>query len=525
MIAALFKVPAKYKGPTIAAIFSTLRYGYDMLTGEKLLDDLGFEAVFNLVRLSLDVSLLNGFAGVRIRPDLGAIYTAILSVPALTGAVAAGVVPTSQDVIDACVNNRIGYDANTDTNQVLSTLDSYTDQVHLRAIRELASASAINSISSVIRGGDGTLFLLSRAKGAYSSGLLGSGQKLLQKTLSVAEADLKLMVGVGAKALSSELLVPTLLSGAIGLLDQLNATQFVANIVQIGSTGTSEIHTINSPHATISTMPTLVPALGPMLASPADLVQHPVLQSSAAVASTDGSIYLADLTQLASLVKKADTAGITTLYPQLLIDGQALFSNDLVLLDKQATAVLPQIGAEVVRKVSAFDSQLNLALNSSVYASEQLDLWGFSPSDGDPTAVIRQINLTIATVKAAVNDAAGIRAAIAVLSVPVALDIAETSVPTNVSAGSMQTFTFTVTNVGSQLSSDGTITFSNADGSIILATPAAMVLPALRTGASAVITWQAQVVAPPDARFGSAYQVDAVAGDLTTSLSDSVQVG
>lgn len=88
----------------------------------------------------------------------------------MTGAVAAGVVPTSQDVIDACVNNRIGYDANTDTNQVLSTLDSYTDQVHLRAIRELASASAINSISSVIRGGDGTLFLLSRAKGATAAG-------------------------------------------------------------------------------------------------------------------------------------------------------------------------------------------------------------------------------------------------------------------------------------------------------------------------------------------------------------------
>ncbi len=108
---------------------------------------------------------------------------------------------------------------------------------------------------------------------------------------------------------------------------------------------------------------------------------------------------------------------------------------------------------------------------------------------------------------------------------PVTLEIAETGVPTNVSSGTTQTFTFTVTNIGSQASSEGTITFSNSDGSIILASPAAQDLPALAPGASATLSWQAQVITSPDPTGGSVYQLDAVAGTVTASLSDSIEVG
>ncbi len=517
--ASFLGVSSSLKGPTIGAIFTSLRYGYDILTGEKLVDDLGFEAVFNLIRLAFDTALLTGLTGVTVRSDVGAAYTSVLVVPALTGAIATGVTPTMQDQINDCVNNQASYAPADDTNVDLAALKGYDAAAHKRALKALSIESALNSVSSIIRGGDGAAYLFNKAGGIYSSGLLGSGQRLLQNTMASAEANLKAVLGIGAKALSSEILIPTLAAGAVGLLDQLSTTQSVAGIVGLAGAGGTAVLT--------APIPVDPPSPAPVQAQNASVEAESTTTAAtvSASATSDSAAYLADLTQLSSLVKTGNTAGITTLYPQWVADQQSLFGNDLVVLDQQATALESQLSQQVALKIGAFDEQLNYALGSVVYASDQLDAWGFNPATGNAAQVITQFNLTIAAVKAAVSQAAFVRQAIAGRSVPATLSIAETSVPSNPTAGSTQTFTFTVTNIGLEATSTGTLSFTNDDGGLTVQGDAQQPLPALVPGASATISFSVAVSTPSNGDTSPSFQIVAQAGSQSAELDDNVTLG
>jgi CARDB len=95
-------------------------------------------------------------------------------------------------------------------------------------------------------------------------------------------------------------------------------------------------------------------------------------------------------------------------------------------------------------------------------------------------------------VSAAEKQAVLVQNLIAGLAVPATLEIQETTVPTEMTIGTTQSFVFKVVNIGSQASAAGTISFTNDDGSLVAQGPTTQDLPALDPGASTTITWQVQ---------------------------------
>jgi hypothetical protein len=530
---------SSYKAALITTFFTGIRFGYDLLTNTKLLDDGVFEALFNPLRIGLDEILLSSLAGASVRADIPLGIRAILAAPEIAGAIGAHLdsATSLQAVIDSCVNNRLVYDTGTDTDDVLDSVEFFDDQAHQAHLLTLSLVQDFSNLSSVLRGIDGVGFLLSKGSTALDPStatgvaqyFIKSAASATSKFLDNAEVNLsiysRIPVNSALKSYAAVGITPALASGCVGFLYQLYWGSLIANLALTGSTGTDATSSVNMPDAA----PPFTAAPAPVLApSPVAASQESSsLRTTAAASITapaDASAFLSDLTQLSALVKAKNITAIGALLPQYTADEQTLFSGDLIALDDHAQAALPQLSIAANHTATTFDSDLSLAINSVTYASEQLDAWSSSPATGIASLVTSQFSTTISAVQTAVKDAASVRPLIAGVSLPASLNIVETAVPSQATAGSSQTFTFTVTNIGSQPTSPGTISFINSDGSMILSSQAQQDLPALAAGASASFTWTADILTPPNPDFGSAYQVQAVAGDVEASVTDQINI-
>ncbi len=516
-----FGIKSSYKAPVIAGIFSTLRFGYDLLTGQKLLDDLGFEAVFNLIRLAFDVTMLGSLTGVKVRTDIATPYKVILGVPAVAGELLGDLPPNMQKVIDDLVDNRASYDTGIDTELDLSLLSDYADNGHQSFAQFRQPLSVLNTVSSVLRGGDGVLFQYGKANTAINGNFV---QKQLQAALSKGEVALKAVVGLGSKALSAAVLVPAMASGAGGLLYQLLSCQYVASVARTGSASTATA-SASAVSTSIASLSSPASTSAPATTSAAVAVNAATTSAAAAAsAPTALSVCLADLTQLSKLVKSGDKDGIAAFYPQLLSDNKALFNSDLMILDDQAKALVPQLSKAQIGIAGTFDQALNFAVGSVVFASEQLDTWGFNPAEGDRKAVLTQISTTISAIKSAASKATAVRKIVAGFEIPATLALDASETPLSAASGSTITVSVTVTNIGNQPSGPGTIRFSNSNGSLVLASPAQLNIAPLGAGASAIYTWQVQVNAPANPNFGVVYQIQTDTGGPNTSISNDLAV-
>jgi hypothetical protein len=503
-------LPTTYKSAVISAVFTTLRYGYDLLTGTNLAGDLLFEEVFNLIRISFDTLMLQSFAGVSLRPDVPDLVLGATAIGVLPGTALQGLPGNMQDVINTCVNNRGNYDTQSDTDSVLDTLDSFEDQEHQRQTVELTLVSGINNAASVLRGIAGAGGVLNKSGVAING---NSAQKAVQGFISKISGAFSSVIDGGAKDLSAEILIPAFASSAFGFIEQLYNTNSVPNIVQYDS-NTLSPSVVRAEHSAARST-----SAGESASA------SRVGKAGAAALSTDASTFIADLNALSGQVNKAKSTKIEKLYPQLVSDEQALFGNDLVLLDDRANALQPHLSKSDAAALSNFDLAMQAAIPALSFAFAQLQAWSSDVKTGNKADVVSEIGTAISEVTLAAQDAAAVRKIVAGQTVPVTLAIDETSVPTTAAAGTTQTFTFTVTNVGDVASSAGTITFTNGDGSLEPVAPTLQTLAALAPGASATYTWQVQVNSPTSANSGAVFEVDAVAGDATASVTDSVTVG
>lgn len=504
---------ASYKAALITATFSGIRFGYDLLTGQGILNDGIFEAAFNLIRIGFDMIVLQGFAGAQIRLDIPSQVKVLLSVPLIAGAVVGTLPPNMQDVINRCVSFRLNYDTATDTELVLDTLDTFNDQRHGDYLFELALVSTVNNLSGFIRGIDGAGFKLKDVTDAIAK---SPTRLFIQSKLVKASAAFSKVIVGGGKAIAGGLLIPGFTTAAFGFIEQLYTTQFVSNIVQ------NNLLTV--PSATSTALPSgpISTALPAAAAQPA--VSSARLMQALAVSPAAGSAFLADLAQLSALVKANDTDGIAALYPQLVSDETALFGDGLVLLDEQLFALTPQFSTSAIQTSAGFDVALHSALDAVTFMSEQLDLWGGDPATGSSAIVLSQIKSTIKAVQSAVSQASVASGLIGALTIPVTLSVSPADVPTTMTAGTSQTFTFIITNVGSSPSAEGKITYINTDGSLVVQSAAELSLPPLAAGASTTLTWQVQAVAPASPDLGSVFQLNAVAGDVLANFNEHVSV-
>lgn len=507
-------VSGSAKSQILAVTFNVLRYASDIYTG-KLIDDLGFEAVFNLIRLTADAAMLEVLTGVQVRPDVGAPYSQIGSAINFVNSLGA-TVNSMQGAIDALAHNNEQYNTGTDTAQVLSALDKFDGDEHTKAANEMGGTAVFSTIGSLLRGGDGVLALQSVAQ-KINPGQLSGFQGVMQQTLNKASSALTSVLGRSTKQLQLDALLLQFGSAAFGLTEQTAAASFIPNIAANavlfgGSSVTSGALSAST------TTPDAAP-----------YVQISGAQPTAALAASnstsDSAAYLADLAQLSTLVKSGNTSGIAALYPQFAADDQALFNNDLVVLDNQADAVAGTSSTADRKTIGRFDADLNVAVNASLLAELQLDTWGADTATGNAKDVLSQITKTTSAVTAAVKDASIVSGLLSGQTIPATLAIDQTSVPLQAGVGTMQSLVFTITNVGGQSSAAGTVTFSNSDGSLVLQGPAQQALAALAPGGSASFTWQVQTQTPSSANTGSVFQIDASAGSQTAELTGNILLG
>ena len=485
-------VPAAKKGAILGVVFNLARYGSDLFTG-RLIDDLGFEAVFNLFRITADAAILETLTGVQLRLDLPSPYAQIgLVLNSLTGELTIG---NFQDAVAESAT--LAYNTNTDTEQVLSALDKYDGTEHNLVAKVQAATASFNTVGGILRGGDGALNLQKIAQSINPSLSLGGYQSALQSVLTKSQSAIQSVLGTSTAALQAQAAELTFATAAAGLTEQALAATFIpnlaANSVLVGTALARPAADRAAPHA--------APAIA--------------LRPDAAGPSADAAAYLADLAKLSTLVKQADTAGLETLYPTLAADDSALFDADLVPLDQQASAVLAQVPAKGRPTLARFDTNLNAAINAGLLTTLQVQTWAADPKTGSAAAVLRQIAATVGAVRAALTGQ----------SAPAALTIDETSVPPSAAVGTAQTFTVTITNDGAAGTDAGTVTFANDDGALVVQGPAQQPLAALDPGASATVTYQVDVIAPSNGDTSAAYQLTAAAGAASAEVTDSVTLG
>jgi hypothetical protein len=507
-------IPAKklalFKSEIIGGFFTIARFGFDIVTGLKILDDFGFEGVFNLIRLEFDVAILGGFAGVQVKP-LTTGLNAVLFPAKILAAVGSRVTPNMQDVINSLVNNRIGYDTNTDTNKVLSTLGTFDDDLHTRATYALSTLAVFNSVSSLLRGLNGVNFQFIKIGLAYSSNpTIASLQSKTQDAIRNVSDTLQTLLGTGLKAASAGVAIPGMVAGGASIIDQLYNTQFVANIVQTGSDGTK------------TASGTILPA-APAASSSAQVPQG--TESTAARAariSTDAAALVADLQKAAKYVKKANAPRLTNLETQFAKDEQQLFSQDLIPLDQRATALVDQLESSQAQAVGTFDTALTTAQAQTEFLTEQIALWLAAPATGQSPDLDADLSYALTDINAVASQSAAIQSIVARHKIPetLALDISGT--PDEATVGSTVTVSVTVTNLASKTSPAGTLSLTSNDGLLTLQSPAALDLPRLAAGASATFTWQALVGTPSDPDFGGVYQIEAATSATTATATGQI---
>jgi CARDB len=546
----LNSTPGDIKNYYFAIIFSFLRYISDAVSG-KLLDDLGFEAVFNLIRITADTVILESLCGVKLKPDFANpvdnpipgvgkylnYLDAYKLLPGLESSILANVgsVPGNmQSLIDSCVSGRFNYNANPITDQALTALDMFDSNLKTEAIKGMRNTSAFSVLFSTYRGTSGVEDLLSGIKNPNTAQAavqndLGLINRTINKSLGYEYGkgtqnyadNPKAAPPSGAATLEGDLMVATLGSAAFSVAEQVSAATDIPNIVNTATiSGIFGVPlTSVGPLSVISgstNLPTTTVTTAPQTAAPADAnVSTPA----------DASAFLADLAQMQTLVKSRDVNGLTALASQFTTDDQALFSGDLIMLDSQANAVYPQLSQSHQDLASIYDTDVKVAVNDVLYTDLELGVWGGKVSTANNPMMLSQLSTTIAAINVAVNDAALVRQAIAGYTIPAALVIDQTSVPSQMTTGTTQSFTFTVTNIGSTASDAGTITFANNDNSLNVQGGATQTLPSIAAGASAIFTWQVQAGTPANAGYGSVFSVSTTAGTLQDQLSDEVMVG
>ncbi len=519
-----YKLNATDKSGVIAAMFTALRFGADILTNSKFISDAAFELAFTAFRLSFDAFLLHLATGVSLRNDIPTAVS-LLVAPAysLSGLGTAfddftgGTVqfPTMQQAIDSSVSNRANYDTGTDTNDMLSTLDQFDSDAHGRAGYESLGLKVFNTTSSNAKAVDGALFQLQNKVGAASAEatLLNAP---LQTTLRSIQSESTVAFGkvAGKTAIYAQIL--SLLTGIAGVFEQDLTTTYVPTLVQTGSTGSNILSVLQG---TGGAAEVTKPAV-----TPAPKAQPLASAAVSATAPADSAAFVADLNQLSKLVKAKNATGIVPVYQQLLTDQQALFTNDLNVLDSQATSLASQFSTAQISADGKFHTALSEAAQSVFTMFEQLDAWGTDIAAGNAGDVTSQISTAIAAVNSVESLAPAVRSAVAGFSIPVTLQIDQSAVPINVPVNSTQTLTFTVTNLGSQAAAAGSVYFNNSDGSLVLQSPTQQSLPALAPGASTTVSWQVDVLPQQNGSTSAVYQVQAVSGQTIGAVTDQITV-
>jgi hypothetical protein len=499
-------VSATNKNYVFAAVFNGLRYATDLFTG-KLVDDLGFEVVFNVVRIAFDAELLGVLAGAQVRPDVPAPYSNLANIEQATDVTTADSLGSYQNAITA--TGSLSYNTDTDTSQVLSALDKYDGDEHDKYLAFQYATSVANSFGGLIKGADGAAGVYSRLGTLPATSFAGGLQSLVKQAATAVASEAELATGKALVRLSGEVGQVALASAAVGLIEESVGAGFVDNIAANGVlVGTSIVR----PAAAVQ------PA---DIRPDADAIAAP----AADVSASDVSAYLSDLDQLSRLVKTDDTAGIAAAYTTFAADDQTLFTDELLPLNDQANADLATIPASKRTPIATFENDLSAAVNQTGLANLQLAAWGSDPADGKASDVTAQLAVAAAAVKAVARDAIVVQALLSGKSVPASLVIDETSVPATAAAGSTQTFTVTVTNIGTETSAAGTVTFTNDDGGLVVQGPAEQPLAALDPDESATITYTVDVTPPADGDASLAYQIAVAAGGQTAALSDAVTLG
>ena len=264
----------------------------------------------------------------------------------------------------------------------------------------------------------------------------------------------------------------------------------------------------------------------PDVARPA--VAHAAARSAPAIATApaaDVSAYLSDLTQLSTLVSHGDTADVAARYATFAADDQAVFGTDLLPLTDRANAAVAAVPANRRATLAKFQADAAAAVNATTLANLQLTAWGTNPSAASRAAVTAQFTRAAAAVRAADRDAVAVRAVLAGRAIPATLSIEETTVPTTAADGSIQTFTFTVSNPGESATAAGSVAFTNDDGGLVVQGAATQPLPALDPGGSAIVTFQVVVTTPANGDATLPFQVVASAADVTAQVTDTVALG
>lgn len=506
-------VPGNKKAPIMAVSFNLLRYGSEIFTG-KLAGDLGFELAFNLVRVAFDSALMNVICGTRLRDNLPSPFSLIA--PVVNGAASVGTIPNNfQDKLNASVSERIGYDASRDTASALAQVNDFNAFYHSEALKGMRNTSIFNTLNGLFRLSTGVIELQDVAAKIDPSLPLGQFQKSLQSVATNFNTYAEKVHGGTLGSLQARTQAILFATTTFSVLQQLYGAGQIPDLVSTGVWGGPATPSIARPEPSQPSQQQQPARALPALARK----MHP-----AAAVGSDAAVYIADLTQFMTLVKKNDTAGITTLYSKFAADDSALFSDDLVPLHDQAGAVLAQLDSRSADLYGKFSNALDGAVTATLLAQTQVDAWGLDPATGNSKTVIAQLKAAIKAVTSAASTAASLRPVVAPQPVPLTLVIAESDVPVDMTAGTTAPFTFTVTNISGQSSEAGTIAFSNSNASLLVQGAAQQTLPALGPGESATITWQVQAVTPSDPSLGSTFEVQANAGGIASSLSDQVIV-
>lgn len=516
------------KSTILATVFVVARYVSDLFNG-KAIDDFAFETVFNAIRIAFDAAILTATTDVSLNDDLPAPFSLMLADRELIRSTGLPAVPaTMQGVINQCVN--IGTQYSADTGEMLTTLNNFEDQLHKAVIWLQYATGVLNASNSFVRGVSGTLALQSAAAGisARNNPLGGpmqlvGFQRSMSKILGQVENGFEGVTKTATKKLQARLVIAVFATGLVNMLTQETATAFVPQLVTTGVDGFGA----STVDLTFAVRSPPAPELGGGTEQPA--VQrgaNSVVPAKAPPASlpVDATTYLSDLSQLAALVKAGDGSGEAAFNPTFQTDDDALFSKDLLVLENQGNAVLPLLDTAGRTAVSELDAAMNQAVSSTMLAELQISGWALAPATGNAAAVITQLTKAQSAVTTAVQLASLVRSAIAGLTIPPTFQIDATTVPTQMNHGDVQTFTFTVTNVGSLPTAAGSVQLSNGDGSLIVQTAAQQVLPPLDPGASTTFTWQVQAVTPTQANLGSVYQVTAIGGNTSASISDGIDI-
>ncbi|HEX8916302.1 MAG TPA: carboxypeptidase-like regulatory domain-containing protein, partial [Humisphaera sp.] len=427
-------VTGERKAAVMAVTFNVLRYATDLVTG-KLADDLSFELVFNLVRVTFDVALLKTLTGVGVRADVPAPYNVVASVANGIGD-AVGFRPggTMQGVIDSLVADRLKYDPATDTTAVLVALADHDDFYHNAAAYFTAATASFNSISGIVRGGSGALALQEVAGRIDPAALDGRAfQSRMNTALKTFDSLVNKYTFGSTKQLQARLQIATFASAAASIVQQLVGA---ARVPDVAATAAWAQPTAAAAAAGTARM---IAASAPGDPSPAVTpVATPQAATPLAAAVTPADAYLADLAGIAALVKKKDVDGIDAVYAQFVTDDRAVF-DDLTALAAQANAVGPELAEGGDAVVGRFVAAVAKAVNATFVAQSQLDVWGVDPATGNAKAVTGAFGKAAAAVRAAAALADAVRPLLAGTTVPPTLAVEPADVPDRLAPGGTAT--------------------------------------------------------------------------------------